>query len=197
MTAIEEINMQVPPQVEFQGMDSSPELRERALEWIGKLETRFGRITSCRVVIKAPGERHKTGGLYEVNVELALPDGRNVTAARTPPADERFQNAKFALDEAFKRARRRLQDQARRLRGQVKTHVGPPMGTVVDLHPDDGYGFVRTADNRDIYFHRNSVLDDGFDKLEVGALVSFNEEQGLKGPQASTVRLVGKHAMRA
>ncbi len=55
---------------------------------------------------------------------------------------------------------------------------------------------MRTADERDIYFHRNSVLDDGFDKLEVGTRVTFSEEQGIKGPQASTVRLVGKHALR-
>ncbi|MGO9132479.1 MAG: cold shock domain-containing protein [Methylovirgula sp.] len=189
--------MQVPAQIDFQGMDPSTELRERAEEWIAKLETRFGRITSCRVAIKAPGEHHKTGGLYIVTVDMALPDGRNVTAARTPPADERFQNSRFALDEAFKRARRRLQDQARRLRGAVKAHTAPPLATVIDLHRDDGFGFVRTADNREIYFHRNAVLDDGFDKLELGARVSFNEEEGVKGPQASTVRLVGKHALRA
>lgn len=188
--------MQVPPQIDFQGMEVSPDMRARAAEWIDKLETRFGRITSCRVVIKAPGERHKTSGLYEVNIELALPDGRNVTVARTPPADERFQNARFALDEAFKRARRRLQDQARRLRGAVKVHAGSPIGTVVDLHPEDGFGFVRTADNRDVYFHRNSVLDGAFDKLEVGTRVIFNEEEGIKGPQASTVQIAGKHGLR-
>ncbi len=188
--------MQVAPQIDFQGMDPSPELRQRAEEWIGKLETRCGRITSCRVVIKAPGEHHKTSGLYEVNVELALPDGRSVTAARTPPADERFRDAHFAIDECFRRARRRLQDQARRLRGQVKAHEVQPIGTVVVLHPEENYGFVRTADDRDIYFHRNSVLDDGFDKLEVGTRVSFDEEQGIKGPQASTVRVLGKHALR-
>jgi cold shock CspA family protein/ribosome-associated translation inhibitor RaiA len=188
--------MQVPAQIDFQGMSPAPELRQRAEELIGKLETRFGRVTSCRVAIKAPGEHHRTSGLYEVNIEIALPDGRSVTAARTPPADERFRDARFALDEAFKRARRRLQDQARRLRGEVKSHVAPPLATVVSLDRAEGFGFVRTADNRDIYFHRNSVLDEGFDKLEVGARVSFSEEQGNKGPQASTVRLVGKHALR-
>lgn len=188
--------MQVPAQIDFQGMEPSPELRRHAEEWIAKLETRFGRITSCRVAVKAPGEHHKTSGLYEVNIEIALPDGRSVTAARTPPADERFQIARFALDEAFKRARRQLQDQARRLQGQVKSHVAAPMGTVVDLHLEDGYGFVRTADDRNVYFHRNSVLEDGFDKLELGTRVTFSEEQGVKGPQASTLRVVGKHALR-
>ena len=44
-----------------------------------------------------------------------------------------------------------------------------------------------------IYFHRNSALDNAFDKLEVGSEVRFVEEMGERGPQASTVTLVGKH----
>jgi cold shock CspA family protein len=46
---------------------------------------------------------------------------------------------------------------------------------------------------RRIYFHRNSVIDGGFDRLAVGAHVAFTEEEGDKGPQASTVRRLGKH----
>lgn len=130
--------MQVPAQIDFQGMAASPNLRHRADEWIGKLEKRFGRITSCRVAIKAPADHHKTGDQYVVSVEMALPDGRSVTAARTPPADERFQDARFAIDAAFKRARRRLDDQVRRLRGEVKSHVAPPLATVVDVNREEG-----------------------------------------------------------
>ena len=50
-------------------------------------------------------------------------------------------------------------------------------------------------DGREIYFHRNSVLDAGFDRVSVGAEVRFVEEEGVRGPQASTVRLVGKHLL--
>jgi cold shock CspA family protein len=60
----------------------------------------------------------------------------------------------------------------------------------------EGYGFIEASDGREIYFHRNSVLGDGFDDLEVGATVTFNEEQGERGPQASTVRRVrASHAV--
>ena len=45
----------------------------------------------------------------------------------------------------------------------------------------------------EVYFHRNSVLDGAFRRLTVGARVTFVEEVGDKGPQASTVRLLGKH----
>ena len=49
------------------------------------------------------------------------------------------------------------------------------------------------ADGHEVYFHRNSVLGDEFDRLEVGNEVTFSEEAGEKGPQASTVRRIRKH----
>jgi cold shock CspA family protein len=76
-------------------------------------------------------------------------------------------------------------------RGEVKTPAGPPQGRVVRLFPEDGFGFLEAPDGREVYFHRNSVLE-GFDSLEVGSEVRFAEEQGIEGPQASTVSLVGK-----
>ena len=50
-----------------------------------------------------------------------------------------------------------------------------------------------TLDDREIFFHRNSVLNGEFKHLAVGTEVSFVEELGEKGPQASTVKLVGRH----
>ena len=73
----------------------------------------------------------------------------------------------------------------------VKSRSGPSHGRVVELFKDDGYGFVETSDGWEYYFHRNSVLHDGFDRLEIGTEVRFAEEEGEKGPQASTVEIVG------
>jgi cold shock CspA family protein len=58
------------------------------------------------------------------------------------------------------------------------------------------FGFLEAADGHEVYFHKNSVLD-GYDKLAIGTRVVFAEEQGEKGPQASTVKLPGKHRMRS
>ena len=77
--------------------------------------------------------------------------------------------------------------------GQVKTHESPPQGDVVRLFREEGYGFIEAADGREIYFHRNSVLRAPLEQLQVGQEVRFDEEQGVKGPQATTVRVVGKH----
>ena len=188
--------METPVEIDFQGMDATPQLQTSIEEHVAKLEERCGRVTACRIVVKGPGAHHRTG-LYEINIRLALPDGREVNVARTPQADERYADLPFAINDTFRRVRRRLQDHVRRMQGQVKLHEGQPTGTVTKLDPSGEFGFLESADGREIYFHRNSVLDPGFSHLSVGTRVSFAEEMGEKGPQASTVKLLGKHGLRA
>jgi SHS2 domain-containing protein/cold shock CspA family protein len=188
--------MQTPVEVDFQGMTGTPEMHQAIARYMAQLEDRYGRLTAGRVVVKGPGGHHRTGGLHEVNIHLALPDGREVHVDRTPAADERHGEWRFALHDAFKRARRQLQDEVRKLQGQVKQHEDQPIGTVTRLDASGEFGFLEATDGREIYFHRNSVLDDGFDRLAVGTHVAFAEEEGEKGPQASTVRILGKHGMR-
>jgi cold shock CspA family protein/ribosome-associated translation inhibitor RaiA len=187
--------METPVKIDFQGMDASSDLRSAITNHVAQLEQRFGRVTAGRVVLKAPGGHHRTGGLYEINIRLALPDGKEVNVGHTAQNDERHSDLSFAINDAFKRARRQLQDQIRKLQGQVKQHDGPPIGTVVRLDPSGEFGFLE-SDGHEIYFHRNSVLDDGFSRLTVGSRVSFAEEMGQKGPQASTVKLISKHNLR-
>jgi ribosome-associated translation inhibitor RaiA len=114
--------METPADIEFHGMSPAQPLRAEIGKYIEGLEDRFGRVTACRVVLKGPSEHHQTSGLYEVNIRLALPEGREVVVSRTPKADERHADVHFAIHDAFKRARRQLQDRARRMQGQVKTH---------------------------------------------------------------------------
>jgi hypothetical protein len=105
--------MQTPVDIEFQGMTANPGTEAAIAEHVAKLEQRFGRVTACRVMLKGPGGHHKTGGLYEVHIRLSLPDGREVNIGHTSQDDERHSDLDFALNDAFKRARRRLQDQVR------------------------------------------------------------------------------------
>jgi cold shock CspA family protein len=88
---------------------------------------------------------------------------------------------------------RQLEDYVRRQRGDVKAHELAPLARVSQLFPQEGYDFLATPDGREIYFHRHIVLHDGFDRLAIGTEVTFvEEEEGKKGPQASTVRPVGR-----
>jgi len=89
-------------------------------------------------------------------------------------------------------ARRRLEDYARQRNQRVKFHESPPHGHITRLDYGKGYGFIETPDGREIYFHRNSVLEANFDRLEVGDPVRFHEETGEEGPQASTVHVERK-----
>lgn len=186
--------MKTTPQIDFQGMEPSDHFRDQIIKQIERLEDRYGRLTACRVVVKGPGGRHHTGGLYDVHIHLSLPDEREVAVERTPHQDERFQDFEFALHDAFNRAVRQLQDQVGRMHGKVKHHEEAPIGVVKRLLLEDGYGFLESADGREIYFHRNSVLEPGFDSLQLGQRVRFDEEEGEKGPQASRVTPLGERA---
>jgi len=188
--------MQTPLELEFQGMTGTPQIRSAIGKHVAELEQRWSRMTACRVMVKGPGQHHRKGGLYEVHIRLALSDGREVNVDRTPRADERHADLAFAVNDAFKHARRQLQDQVRRLQGQVKKHEGPPSATVVRLDPSGEFGFLETAEGQEVYFHRNSVVDDGYARLHVGTRVTFAEEMGDKGAQASTVKPLGKHGLR-
>jgi cold shock CspA family protein/ribosome-associated translation inhibitor RaiA len=182
--------MQTPLEVDFQGLSKTPQIQQAITRHVAQLERRYGRVTSCRVALKGPGGHHQNGGLYEVTIRLALRD-------RTAQADERHADLTFAINDAFKRARRGMQEQVRRLQGVVKQHEGPPIGTVMRLDPSGEFGFLESGDGREIYFHHNSVLDGGFSRLATGTRVTYAEETGEKGPQASTVKLLGKHGLRA
>jgi len=60
----------------------------------------------------------------------------------------------------------------------------------------EAYGFIKSLDGREIYFHKNSLPAGEFDRLEIGTGVRWAEEQGEKGPQASSLRIVDKLGFR-
>ena len=189
--------MQTPPEIVFEGLPATPQLRDAIDVHLAELEERWGRITACRVVVKGPSQRHRTGGLYDVHIRLALPNGREVNVTRTPPADERQSDLTFAVDDAFKHARRQLQDQVRRIQGHIKEHQDSATATVLRIDPSGEFGFLETSDGQEIYFNRNSVIGRGASRLQIGSRVTYVEEPGEKGPQATTVKVMGKHSLRA
>jgi len=112
---------------------------------------------------------------------------------REPPEHTEYKDVAVSIRDAFDSARRQLEDYVRRQRGAVKAHDPATHGRVSVLFPEEGYGFIVTPDGKEIYFHRNSVLQDAFSRLEVGTEVAVVEEIGEKGSQASTVKFVGRH----
>ena len=175
-------------------------------EQVAKLERFCNDIVSCRVLIEMSGRR-RHGNLYHVRIDLGVP-GEEIVVEREPSihaslavaavgettksaeTGRAHRNPRRAVLDAFAELRRRLQDYVRRRRGDVKTHAEPLLpGTVERLFPAEDYGFLTTPDERQVYFHRDSVLNNRFDLLRIGSAVRFVEEMGEKGPQASTVRV--------
>src|SRR3981081_3112011 len=119
-----------------------------------------------------------------------------VWPSRTVAKSMSGDTARRTRTSACRPGRRRLRADVRRLHGQVKQHESQPMGTVKSLDASREFGFLEAADGHEVYFHRNSVLDGAYNRLAVGTHVAFAEEMGEKGPQASTVKLLGKHRLR-
>jgi ribosomal subunit interface protein len=182
--------METPLQVTFRHMEAIEDAERRCREEVAKLERYHGRITGCHVTVSMPHRRHRAGNHFDIRVDLTVPGGE-VVVSRQAPAHAEAEDVQAAIREAFDQARRKLEDLVRRRRGSVKEHETPSHGRVKSLGTD--YGFIATPDGREVYFHRNSILHSGFDRLAIGSEVRFVEEQGAKGPQASTVRPVGRH----
>ena len=186
--------MQVPLQITFHHLDPSPTAETKVRERVAELEQFYDRITSCRVMIEAPSRRHHEGRLYHIRVDLNVP-GREIVVKRDPPEHHAHEDIYVAVRDRFDAVRRQLEDYARRQRGDIKAHEVPVHGRVGSLIAEKDYGFIDASDGTEVYFHRNAVADEGFDKLAVGDEVRFTVHpgEGEKGSQASTVVPIGKH----
>jgi cold shock CspA family protein/ribosome-associated translation inhibitor RaiA len=184
--------MTIPCEIAFRHVERSAEIEEAVIEHVEQLERFCRRILHCRVMVEAPNQRHRTGDIYHVRVDLSLP-GRKIVVKRDPPAHQPHEDLDLAIHDAFHAARRQVEDHVRERRHEVKWHEAPPHGRVVRLLADDGYGFLEAPDGHEVYFHRDSVLDGKYGSLHVGDEVRYAEEDGEKGPQASTVVPVGRH----
>ncbi|MEA2695236.1 MAG: hypothetical protein QOJ16_4623 [Acidobacteriota bacterium] len=176
--------MQVPLELSARRATLSPQIEADLRARVDKLERYYHRITSCRIAVEGPSNHHQEGGPWRVRIDITVPGNELV-------ANKESETLQAATQDAFDAAERQVEEFARKRRGEVKTNVTPPEGTVLRLFPEEGFGFLAGEDGRELYFHRNSVLDPGFDSLAVGARVRYAEEQGFEGPQASTVSLAG------
>lgn len=184
--------MQIPLEIRFQNMEPSDAIEQAVRERAAKLEQFADDIVSCRVSVEAPHKHHHQGKLFSVTVDVRMPGGEAV-ASRDPAAHHAHEDVYVSLRDAFRAVRRQLQDYVREQRGKVKSHTVPPHGRISELHPDRDFGRIASTDGRDIYFHRNSIVNAKLEDLKTGDEVRFSEEAGDEGPQASSVHLVGKH----
>jgi ribosomal subunit interface protein len=181
--------MQTPLQITYRGIGSSDAIQSYVRTRADKLERFSQRITGCHVTIEIPHRHKRHGHHYRVRIDIVVP-GDALVATRDPAPRKQKEDLYASIDAAFDEAQRLLEDRVRRQRGDVKSREAPSRhGKVAKLYSYEGFGFIETPAGDEIYFHRNSVLNHGFDRLAIGTRVRYVEEAGDKGPQASTVSL--------
>lgn len=181
--------MQTAPEIKFHGVDRSEWVENYIAERVQRLERFADGITSCHVTLSQEAAKHNKGNRYSLMVEVRLPPNHDIAAKKHKIIREMHTQLPALINLAFGAVEAQLKKTAQLRRADVKTHDSEPRGLVATLSPE-GYGFIRSFDNRDVYFHRNSVLHGDFERLTVGTEVRFSPEEGEKGLQASSVQVV-------
>jgi len=178
--------MKVPLVVTIHGFERSDALDAAIREHASKLELFHSNITSCRITAEEISKHRHQGRQFTVRIDLRVP-GKEILVTR-----DHHEDVFVALRDAFDSAKRQLEELVREHRGDVKVHEPLQHGKIARLLVDQGYGFIRTDDDRELYFSRENVVHPVFDHLEVGAAVQFIEDVSGESPQAKRVT-VGKH----
>ena len=168
--------MDVPLEVTYRNATSiDAHIRER----VRRLERYDPHLVSCRVTVEPT----------RVHLELTTPPKHEIVVDKEQGSPDDRKSTTALVNEAFDAAARQLEKHTQQRRGRRKPHEEQQLRGVVEEIFDD-YGLIRTVDHREIYFHAKSVLSPGFDHLEPGAGVAFEEELGEDGLEASSIRIV-------
>ncbi|SDP25425.1 HPF/RaiA family ribosome-associated protein [Desulforhopalus singaporensis] len=140
-------------------------------------------VLHLRVSIEATSH-YKEGG-FEIKLVASVPNDTVVVTRNS-------ETVRAALTESFDVLTLQLKEIQRKKRKSKKVPASPEaaegVGVIRKLSPHESYGFITSADQRDIYFHENALKNINMDDLTEGDSVAFGETYGDKGPQASWVR---------
>lgn len=112
-------------QVIFRNMKHSESIEELAVEHCNKLNTYCNSILNCRVTVEMPHKHQQKGNFYQVRIDLTVPGAELVVETKLANNSE-YEDIRVALRDAFDMARRRLEDYARKRRGNTKTRAELP-----------------------------------------------------------------------
>lgn len=190
--------MEVPLQVSYQGVQKTDEIDTLIRNYAASLEEVCDYLISCRVTVEKPHAHQDTGNPFRVRILVRMPPAHELVVKRESTKGDLHADLSTVIANAFDAMTRQLREATERQRSEVKTHPEQQVQAFVyRIFKEQGYGFLKTPDEREIYFHRNSVLHEDFDRMEVGTGVRFREEQGEKGPQATSVAIVDKPGVRS
>jgi|SRR5690606_18768235 len=183
--------MQIPLEISYRDVPKTDAIDNLIREKTKKLEQVCGYITGCRVAVEKPHNNIKVGNEFRVRIDITVPPKHNVVINKEPGKNDMHNSLTTVIRDAFDAARKQLQKLSAVRRDETKVHPEQEVRAIVSrIYPDEGYGFLRTINGREIYFHKNSLINMKFEELQEGRGVRFFEEDGEKGPQASTVQVI-------
>lgn len=140
-------------------------------------------VLHLRISIEATTS-YKEGG-YEIKLVATVPNDTVVVTRNG-------ESVRTVLTESFDVLTLQLKEIQRKKRKGKKApnHIEGTdnVGIIRKISPHESYGFIMSADKRDIYFHENALKNVSMEELAEGDSVVFGETSGDKGPQASWVR---------
>lgn len=193
--------MQTPLELSFNNLDPSPAVETKIRERVDRLDRLFPNVISCHVAVdsyhRSEGRGRSKAVAYDVRIDMRLP-GVELAVSRKPGNRHAHTDIYVAVRDSFDAMERQVKSHVDKLNREVKTHPEPLQGKVARLFRDEGYGFIATTDGREIYFHRNSVIDEGFFGLDVGSPVQLSviDGESAEGTQATTVRAIRPQQLR-
>ena len=189
--------MTVPLELTFRNVTKTEALEDLINQKVEKLEQVCDYMTSCRVVVEQPQKHQQTGSPYRIRIAINVPPGHEVVVRREASEGDIHDPLPQIIRDAFDTARRKLKRLVEKQRADVKVQTDQENQAIVTkVFRDEGYGFLRGVDGKEVYFHRNSVINNDFDRIDVGTGVRYVNAIGEKGPQATTVQIVDKPGAR-
>jgi len=189
--------MQIPIEVTYRGMEKRDSIDKLINDKARKLEEICDYISSCRVAVESFQKQRSAGNRYRVRLDITVPPGHEIIVDKKPVKGAELEPLPTMVRESFAAAKRQLKELVERQKGEVKSHPEQELEAVVaKLFKDEDYGMLESVEGREIYFHRHSVLNNDFDRLEIGTGVRYVQELGDEGLQASTVQIVDKPGSR-
>jgi ribosomal subunit interface protein len=188
--------MQIPAKIMFHNVDDSPSLEARIIEKIAKLDKRFRGLMGCHVVVESAHHHKQKGRLYSVRIDVTLPGGELVVSHHSGKNPIMHDKVFAAMNNAFLGIERRLSRFFEK-RSEGARESQWQDGVVSNVIAKERFGFLATIDGTQVYFHENAVAGMRFNDLDIGSKVRFlvAEGEGIKGPQASVVRVGRKSTL--
>jgi cold shock CspA family protein len=185
--------MDIPLEVSFRDVERTPEIERLINKRAAQLERKCKALKSCRIAVEQPQKHQRKGNPYRVRIDMHVPPGHELVVKNKPRENPKHEGLHAVITDTFDSAERALLRQMDKMKRDTKKHPDQePVAFVDRVFKDRGYGFIRAIDGTEYYFHQNSVLNNDFERIEPGTGVNFVPEQGEKGPQASSLKIVDK-----